>query len=296
MASVVPVIQRRLRPTPRVAGIDLFSVDRSETLSGRGEAALAEEYSRKAAAYAQHWSPVIKPMAEPLLDALPLASARAILDAGSGTGAFLPDLRSAAPDATLVAIDRADGMLRARSRADVPAAVMDLQALGLADGVFDVVVLIFTVFHLPDPIKGLAELRRVLRPGGVIGLTTWGEDPGLPGSAIWTRELDRVGAPPDPRDASVNHRNIMDTPDKLRALVSTAGFSSARIWTRWHAHTWTIERLFTNAVTCGAPTRRLERLPADVQRACVARVRGQVETLTQEELIYRPEILFCVAS
>ena len=260
------------------------------------EAALAAEYSQKAEAYAQHWSPVIKPMAEPLLGALPLASAGAVLDAGSGTGAFLSDLRRAAPNASLIAIDRAEGMLRARSRRDVPAAVMDLQAIGLADSVFDVALLIFTVFHLPDPVKGLAELRRVLRPGGVIGITTWGQDPGQPGSGIWTRELDRAGAPPDPRDGSVNQRDLMDTPDKLRTLVSAAGFSSERIWSKWCVHAWTVDRLFTNYVTCGAPMRRLEQLPVDDQRSCEARVRRELESFSEAELIYRPEVLFCVAA
>ena len=298
MVRVVPVIKSRLRTNPRgdADGIDLFSADKAKTLSQRSEAALAAEYSQKADAYAQLWSPVIKPMAAPLLDALPIASARRILDAGSGTGAFLPDFRRAAPDAELIAIDRAEGMLRARSVLDVPAAVMDLQALAMVSGAFDVAVLIFTVFHLPDPVQGLAELRRVLRPGGVLGITTWGDDPGQPGMAFWTQELDRVGAPPDPRDPTVNQRDVMDTPDKLEALVSHAGFSSAHIWSMQCAHRWTVDRLMANQVNCGAPMRRLEQIPPDVQRACEARVRRGLETLTEDELLYRPEVLFCVAT
>jgi SAM-dependent methyltransferase len=263
-------------------------------LSRRSEAALAAEYSQKADAYAQLWSPVIKPMAAPLLDALPLASARRILDAGSGTGAFLPDFCRAAPEALVIAIDRAEGMLRARSVAEVPAAVMDLQALGIVSGMFDVAALIFTVFHLPDPVRGLTELRRVLKPGAVLGITTWGNDPGQPGMAFWTHELDRVGAPPDPRDASVNQRDLMDTPDKLAALVVRAGFSTAHIWSVQCTHRWPVDRLMMNQVNCGAPMRRLEQMPPDVQRACEARVRRALETLTDDELVYQPEVLFCV--
>ena len=36
-----------------------------------------------------------------------------------------------------------------------------------------------------------------------MGIVTWGSDPGLPGVAVWTEELDREGAEPDPRDPSV---------------------------------------------------------------------------------------------
>lgn len=53
--------------------------------------ALAAEYSANAGDYARLWSPVIKPTGLPLPAALPLADAGRRLDAGSGTGAFLPD-------------------------------------------------------------------------------------------------------------------------------------------------------------------------------------------------------------
>lgn len=258
-------------------------------------AALAAEYSSKAAAYAAHWSPVIRPMGLPLLEALPLARADRVLDAGSGTGAYLPDLSVAAPRATVVAADRAEGMLRLRRRRDAPAIVTDLEALALQSGSIDVAVAIFVLFHLPDPVRGLAEIRRTLHADGTLGVATWGRDQGTPGISLWTAELDRAGAPPDPRDPIVMQQELMDTPAKLRALLQAAGYTSVEIWIAAPQHTFTPDALIAVQTSCGMPLRRLAGLPADAQTACAARVRRAMDEMSPEELTYRPEVLFAVA-
>ena len=257
---------------------------------------LADDYSRRADAYTRHWAPVIHPMAEPLLRALPIAHARNILDVGAGTGALWPMIRMAAPRASLWGIDAAEGMLRAggdllRGRVSV----MNAEQLGVRQSFFDAALLLFSLFHIPEPMAALREIRSSLRPGGTLGLVVWGEDPGLPGRDVWTEELDRSGASPDPRDPSVMRQSLMDTPAKLKTLLDACGFAPGRIWSERFTHQWTAERLLATQMRCGLPSRRLEGLKADEQQECANRVRQRLQRYTSAELEYRVEVINGIA-
>jgi len=89
------------------------------------------------------------------------------LDLGCGTGRNLPLLP---PTARAVGLDPAmDALRRARRRAPhVPLVCASAEALPFRAGVFDTVVSGLVLCSVPDPARGLAEVRRVLRPDGTL--------------------------------------------------------------------------------------------------------------------------------
>jgi SAM-dependent methyltransferase len=96
------------------------------------------------------------------LAAIAHARPHRVLDAGCGDGLFTRVI--AAP--IVIGVDNAPAMVeRARSRG-VDAQVADIEKLPFGDGEFDVVVCNWTLYHLRDLDRGVAELARVLRLGG----------------------------------------------------------------------------------------------------------------------------------
>jgi len=257
---------------------------------------LAADYSSKATAYQRCWAPVIRPMARPLLAALPLYSARQVLDLGCGTGELLQNLRAEAPRSHLHGVDRSEGMLRmARATSISSLSVMDAESLALGSETIDVAMVAFVLFHLRDPVSGLREIRRVLRPWGIVGIVVWGKCPDVPGVAIWNEELDQHGAAEDPREQSVMQHAEMDTTEKLSGLVRLSGLVPLRVWSELFEHRWTPEVLVEMQVGCGMPGRRLATLSEPARTACRQRAEARIRRLPSAELVFRPEALFAKA-
>ena len=111
------------------------------------------------------------PLAVHLVDRLEGSlSGTLALDAGAGSGVAGDALR--ARGARVIAADREFDMAAYAADSD-PAVTADVLALPSRNGSFDVVVAAFVVNHLADPGAGLAELRRVTRPGGVVLASTF---------------------------------------------------------------------------------------------------------------------------
>jgi len=255
---------------------------------------LFAEYSVRAPVYHRICAPMLASMAMPLLHRLPLAQARCVLDVGTGSGNLVPALRAAAPKAWLLGIDRAEGMLQIARHVSACAS-MDAQRLALRTQSFDVVLLAYVLFHCPEPPAALREVHRVLRTGGAIGVINWGSTAVVPGTAIWAEELDGLGAAPATHDPIVTQHALMNTPDKLAALLTDTGFDNVRAQNDDFEFRWSTRRLLAIHANCGPASRRLATLSRSLRAECRRRVAPRIAQLDGAQRLCRMQVVSAVA-
>jgi ubiquinone/menaquinone biosynthesis C-methylase UbiE len=93
-----------------------------------------------------------------------------LLDVGCGPGTITADLATRLAPGTVLGIDASAEVIDAarRDHPDVTFSVADVYDLGLEDASWDVVHAHQVLQHLADPVAALREMRRVVRPGGIV--------------------------------------------------------------------------------------------------------------------------------
>src|SRR5271168_2722781 len=117
------------------------------------------------------------------------------LDVGAGPGSITASLaRAAGPDGLALGVDISEPMLARAVRAEAGPQVgflrADAQRLPLRDQTVDAVVSIAVLQLIPDPFAALAEIARVLRPGGRLAVMV----PTAGWAARFWRMLPNIGA------------------------------------------------------------------------------------------------------
>lgn len=101
------------------------------------------------------------------------------LDVGCGNGAFTEMIVARCAPATVDGIDPSEQQLaHAAARPALSAAVThfhrgDAMALPFPNDTFDAAIMPLVIFFVPQPAKGVAEMARVVRPGGIVAAYAW---------------------------------------------------------------------------------------------------------------------------
>ncbi len=132
--------------------------------------------------YERSWHNQLEPAQTALLDMAALRLGETVLDVACGTG--LVTFRAAADvgvDGHVLGTDISEDMIAAarglsRTRgANVSFARMDAEALAIEGTLFDAVLCALGLMYAPDPERAVAEMYRLLRPGGRAVAAVWGE-------------------------------------------------------------------------------------------------------------------------
>lgn len=196
-----------------------------------------------------------------LRDDLRLGPGRTVLDLGAGTGKFTP--RLSATGARVVAVEPVPEMLArlAARNPDVAAHPGHAEAIPLADGSVDAVVCAQS-FHWFSTPAALAEIRRVLRPGGTLGLVWNVRDESVPWVAALTRIVDAY------EDDTPRYRT-----QNWRAVFPGPGFGPLHERRLPHRHVGPSENVIVGRALSVS---FIAALPPGEQAAVAAEIRGLI--------------------
>lgn len=169
--------------------------------------------------------------AQKMAERLPQRPPGDALEIACGTGLVTRRLRERlAPDVRLVASDLSQAMLdyaKTKVPGDIEWRQADASALPFGDQAFGAVVCCFGVMFIPDKAKAFREMRRVLKPGGVLLFNVWNSIERNPHARVAAEVFE--GMFPDDPDMR-NARAPFQFYDRgaIRGLVEQAGFRDLR--------------------------------------------------------------------
>ncbi|HYZ33407.1 MAG TPA: class I SAM-dependent methyltransferase [Crenalkalicoccus sp.] len=181
----------------------------------------AERYERLMG----RWS---RRLAVPFLEFAGLEPGERVLEVGCGTGSLTERL-AASPVAAVEALDYAEVFLEAaRARITDPRVRFrqgDACALPFPDAGFDRALSLLVLHFVSDARQAMAEMARVVRPGGVVAAAVWDAYGGMPHQRL----LTDLAAMLDPEAAKARDHAVfrpMTRPDELRATWAAMGLEA----------------------------------------------------------------------
>jgi ubiquinone/menaquinone biosynthesis C-methylase UbiE len=264
----------------------------------------AARYDRIAAGYERWWAPVLAPSAVALLDRLdaPIAAgARHLLDVGVGTGNLAiaalrrwPAVRVTGVDASSEMIGAVEALVGERlvtaehDRFDGRVALAD--ELPFPDGSLDAAMSSFVLQLVPSRSRALREIRRVLRPGGMLAYVTWmGEDRIFAPDRVFDALLAEAGF----EDEEAGDGRVGDVPSVERAIgeLRRAGFRNVEAEAGELVYAFTIDSYLGFLREFDAES-TFDEMPRDERRRFVTTLRDRLAALPPDALTFRAGIVY----
>ena len=188
-------------------------------------------WDKASAAYERYWSRQLAPIQRRLAELGDLKPGDRVLDIACGTGlATLPAARAVGPDGRVVGTDLSQEMVnraadeaRALGIGHATFERMDAEDLQLPPESFDVALCALGLMYVPDPLKALTEMHRVLRPGGRAVVAVWGARNRCGWAEIFPIVDRRVASEVCPMFFQLG------TGDTLRNTMGAAGFDDVHV-------------------------------------------------------------------
>jgi ubiquinone/menaquinone biosynthesis C-methylase UbiE len=209
---------------------------------------MAGVFNRAAATYGQVGPGYFGYFGQRLVEQAGLAPGMRVLDVATGRGAVLfPAAQAVGPAGSVLGIDLAEEMVQAtnaeieqRGVLNARAQVMDADRLTFPEAAFDAITCAFSIFFLSDRDAVLRGFHRLLRPGGRLALSIWGEETRSEVARWrWYDELVKRFGPSSSGSSPLNPGREMDTPEQLAARLKGADFAEVSIQSETKAFPYT---------------------------------------------------------
>ena len=259
------------------------------------------EWTERVERYARDAAPLMRPFAEALVALAALPRGGRVLDVATGTGIVaVAAARAVGPEGSVLATDflaawepHVAATAAEAGVANVEFAVMPAENLALPDAAFAAVLCHCGLMFVPQPVAALREMRRVLRPGGTLGIAVWSV-PEKVGIFLVPRIVGPA-LPPSPGQAPPSPMS-MGEPGLIERLIAEAGFREIAVervtrvqeiadpereWLRWS------EDLSTplGGGLAGLPRREQQRLHDEAIAALEAYRDGDVVRVPSEAIM-----------
>lgn len=213
-------------------------------------------WERVAGDYHHYFAALTTRFIEPLLDAGGVEAGCHVLDVATGPGYVAAAAARRGAEATGIDFAAAAVAVAREQYPEIAFQTGSAESLDFADCQLDVVLMNFGLLHLARPEQALAEAQRVLRPGGRIAFTVWGDPQMCAGFKIILDAIANHGTMDVPLPDGPPFFRFSDTAESKRVLTE-AGFHNVVVKvvdTQWEVpHADTLYETFLHgAVRTGA--------------------------------------------